>query len=92
MQPVRIGLSVRYPASIRSEGKTAHRYVSGRMLLLRRLRHGVSGKRGCQTGASADEPGKVCAGERGAVTNQKMDLAHLQYVYTVGVHGSSFYL
>lgn len=54
---------MRHPAPLREGRGAPGGDVSGRMLLLRGLRDGMPEAGGNPAGASADEPGEVCAGE-----------------------------
>ena len=50
------------PGALFQKGASSGRHVSGRVLLLRELRHGMSRARSDQARPSADESGKIRAG------------------------------
>ena len=64
LQPLRVRVPVRYPASLAGKGEASHCDVSGGVLLLRRLRHGLPKARRPEAFASADEPGEIRSGEK----------------------------
>ena len=55
---------MRYPSSVCGKREASDCDVSGRVLLLRSLRDGLPAARGNPAFASADESGKICAGEK----------------------------